>query len=567
MKSLNLKFIDSLSFKSSHLSTFKKLGEYRIKQDLFSKQSKKTLEILKQNTIIESVESSNRLEQITTPYKRIKELVNHSVIPNSHPEQEIAGYRDAFSFIYDSHRDIEVSVSLIKELHKMLYHYLPEEGGYFKPTDNKIIVRDMDGNITSEPFVPVSAAKTPQAINELCQSYRDCLNTYKAEPLILFPLLILDFLCIYPFKAGNRRVSRLLTLLMLYHHGHEVHKYISLERIYEQSQDEYLNTLQKSLQGWHEMKHNPFPWLEYFWGVLLKSYKIFEEAVKDTQKIMDVKSPKTKQIKLAIRKKTVPFFISDIEKSCPNVSRDMIRNILRTLRDKGKLKSLGAGRGAKWMNIKSELSEPMIKFKEERIDQILSNEIPLPLVKDPKIVLHIIPIEFFNKHQTLILDQVDRSEHGFDFQPISTFHSSGGGWNLKINFDGIVYYDTFEKNGYFSYTQVFRNAVIEATDASAYVSYTSKDGNFLTPQNYEVSIVRALNLYTSSLVKKNIGGPCFVLLSLLGVKNYEIYSEFNFARNKKTPIDRDNLFLPAIYIEDLSKFSSPSVMKPVFDMI
>ena len=566
MKSFSPKFVNSLSFKSSHLSIFKKLGEYRIKQDLFNTKSKKVLEALKQHAIIESVESSNRLEQITAPYKRIKELVTHSVIPDNRSEQEIAGYRDVFSFIYDSYRDIEVSVDVIKELYKMLSRHLPEEGGYFKSVDNKIVERDINKNTTRERFIPVSAAQTPKAMDELCQSYNDCLNTYETDPMILFPLLILDFLCIHPFKDGNGRISRLLTLLILYRHGHEVGKYISLERIYEQSKEGYYNALQKSSQGWHEMKHDPFPWMEYFWGVLLRSYKTFEEKVEDIQGTIDKKNPKTEQIKLAIRKKTVPFFISDIEKNCPNVSRDMIRNVLRQLRDEGKLKSKGTGRGAKWMNTRGALSEEMIKLKKERINKILLNETPLLLVKDPKIVLHIIPVEFFNKHQTLVIQKLNHSDRGFEFQPISIFQSSGGGWNTRFNFDGFVNYDTLEKNGFFSYTQVFRNAVIEAVDTCT-VATVLADGRFLTPQNYEVSIVQALHLYTSSLVKKNIYGPCFVFLSLLGVKKYEIYNQFDFLRNRKPQIDRDNLLLPEIYIEEISDFSAPDVMKPAFDMV
>ena len=181
------------------------------------------------------------------------------------------------------------------------------------------------------------------------------------------------------------------------------------------SKEGYYNALQESSKGWHEMKHNPFPWMEYFWGVLLRSYKTFEEKIEDIQRTIDKKNPKTEQIKLAIRKKTVPFFISDIEKNCPNVSRDMIRNILRQLRDEGRIKSQGTGRGAKWMNTRGELSETMIKFKEERIEKILSNKTPLPLVKGPKIVLHIIPVEFFNKHQTFVIKKLDYSDRGFDF--------------------------------------------------------------------------------------------------------------------------------------------------------
>ena len=349
MQSLNPKFIDSLNFTSSHLADLRKLGEYRGKQDLFSKKSKEALKILKQHAIIESVESSNRLEQITAPYQRIKGLVNKSTAPKNRSEQEIAGYRDALNLIHESYKYIDLSVNIIKQLHTMIYRHLPEDGGKFKLADNKIVERDPIGNVIRERFVPVSAVQTPIAMDNLCQNYTDFLNNSNTEPLILLPLLILDFLCIHPFKDGNGRISRLLTLLVLNRHDYEVGKYISLERIFEESKEGYYRTLQKSSQGWHEAKHDPFPWMEYFWGVIIKAYKKFEEKVILIKETVGGKGSKAEQIKLSIRNKIGPFAISDIEKDCPEISRDMIRHVLRQLRDEGEIHVLGVGRGAKWV--------------------------------------------------------------------------------------------------------------------------------------------------------------------------------------------------------------------------
>ena len=164
------------------------------------------------------------------------------------------------------------------------------------------------------------------------QNYKDFLNNSNTDFLILLPLLVLDFLCIHPFKDGNGRISRLLTLLVLHHHDYEVGKYVSLERIFEESKEGYYRTLQESSQGWHEAKHNPFPWMEYFWGVIIRAYKEFEEKAAIIKETASGKGFKSEQIKLSIRNKTGPFSISDIEKDCPGISRDMIRHVLRQLR-------------------------------------------------------------------------------------------------------------------------------------------------------------------------------------------------------------------------------------------
>ena len=349
MQSLSPKFIDSLNFTSSHLADLRKIGEFRGKQDLFSKKSKEALKVLKQHAIIESVESSNRLEQITAPYQRIKGLINKSTAPKNRSEQEISGYRDALNLIHESYKYMELSVNVIKQLHTMIYRHLPEDGGKFKPADNKIVERDPSGNIIRELFIPTSAVQTPSAMNDLCQNYKDFLNNSNTDPLILFPLLILDFLCIHPFKDGNGRISRLLTLLILHRHDYEVGKYISLERIFEESKEGYYKTLRESSQGWHEAKHNPFPWMEYFWGVIIRAYKEFEERVAIIKETASGKGSKAAQIKLAIKNKVGPFSISDIEKDCPGISRDWIRYVLRELRAGGELQSLGVGRGAKWV--------------------------------------------------------------------------------------------------------------------------------------------------------------------------------------------------------------------------
>ena len=158
---------------------------------------------------------------------------------------------------------------------------------------------------------------------------------------------MLDFLSIHPFRDGNGRVSRLLTLLALYQHGFMVGKYISLERIVEQSKETYYEALNKSSQKWHEAKHDLIPWFNYFLGAILSAYKEFEERAVN---IKPGRGAKTQIVTQAIERQVGEFSLGGIERECPAVSRDMIKIIFRELQKTRKIECLGKGKSAKWKN-------------------------------------------------------------------------------------------------------------------------------------------------------------------------------------------------------------------------
>jgi Fic family protein len=156
---------------------------------------------------------------------------------------------------------------------------------------------------------------------------------------------VLDFLCIHPFRDGNGRVSRLLTVLALYHHGIEVARYISLERLIEESKEDYYAVLQTSSTGWHEGKHDLLPWLNYVLAIVRRAYVQFEERAGQ------VKSPrgaKTALIEAAINNFFGEFGLADVERACPGVSRDMVRRVLQAMQRDDRIECLGKGRTAKW---------------------------------------------------------------------------------------------------------------------------------------------------------------------------------------------------------------------------
>jgi Fic family protein len=347
MHSLFPEYLAELRFDSQQLATLRALGEYRGKQQLFVSQSPEVLSGLRQVAVVESTESSNRLEGVVVASHRLKSLVLKNAAPQSRSEQEVAGYRDALSLIHESGEEMPFSEGTVMQLHSMLYRYMPQPGGHWKATNNDIIERHPDGSSRIR-FRPVSAHLTPMAMADMMARYRTALDQHLADPLVLVPLVVLDFLCIHPFPDGNGRIARLLTLQLLYHFGYAVGRFISLERIFEESKESYYETLEASSQGWHKGEHNIAPWLDYFWGALLRAYKEFEERVGTIERGRGAKGDR---VRAEILKRQLPFSITDIEEACPGISRDTVRMVLRAMKVEGLIAPMGKGRSAKWTHI------------------------------------------------------------------------------------------------------------------------------------------------------------------------------------------------------------------------
>lgn len=353
MRSFHPDLLARLTYTADDATTLRQLGEHRGRQDLFVRQRPEVLEALRTVAIVESSESSNRLEGIVAPRDRVEGLVLRDARPANRSEQEIAGYRDAIQLLHQAAPDMPFSVNVVLQLHQTLYRYLPQEGGHWKMTDNEIVERAADGALLRVRFRPVAAVATPGAMDELVQRHRQAVAEARHDPLALVPLTILDFLCIHPFTDGNGRLARLLTLMLLYHFGYQVGRYISLERIFEESRETYYESLEASSNGWHEGEHDVQPWLRYSWGVLLRAYGEFEERVGH---VAGGRGSKSQQVRDAVERKVTPFRISELERDCPAVSRDTIRLVLRQMRDEGRLALEGRGPGARWRRV--EMARP-----------------------------------------------------------------------------------------------------------------------------------------------------------------------------------------------------------------
>src|SRR4030043_252684 len=319
------------------------LGEARGKQELFTKQSPQKLRVLRENAMIESAVSSNRIEGVTVDQTRIRTIVFGKSVLRDRDEEEVRGYRDALKLIHEQGNKLPISEETILNLHHMCRGEIWDAGKY-KEKDGDIIERYPDGRGRVR-FKTVPAVKTPAFMKELIERWEQCLFEKWVHPLIALTAFNLDFLCIHPFRDGNGRVSRLILLLQSYHLGYEVGRYISLERLIEQNKERYYETLEQSSQGWHEGKHDPWPYINYVLYTLKTAYHEFEERV---GQLRSPKGEKTEMIISAIERTPGTFRIADIQRECPGASVDMIRKVLKKLRENGWVECLGRGEDAPW---------------------------------------------------------------------------------------------------------------------------------------------------------------------------------------------------------------------------
>lgn len=317
------------------------IHEFKGEQNLFIEAKSDALTQLVEIAKIQSTDASNKIEGIYTSDERLKNLVLNKTMPRTRGEQEIAGYRDVLATIHDSYEFIPVRPSIILQLHRDLYKFSGKSiGGAYKNSDNIIAEEDAEGNRFVR-FQPLPAWETPEAIEQICNAFNDVMSRGEADPLLIIPMFILDFLCVHPFNDGNGRMSRLLTLLLLYKAGYIVGKYISIEKVIETSKDTYYEALQSSSQDWHEEKNDYAHFVRYMLGVILSAYREFSERVKV---LTTSGMSKPDRIREIIKDTLGKITKTEIMHKCPDISQVTIQRTLNELVKNGNIIKIGGGR-------------------------------------------------------------------------------------------------------------------------------------------------------------------------------------------------------------------------------
>lgn len=327
------------------VSYLTQIHEFRGEQTLFIEAKADTLTQLVEIAKIQSTEASNKIEGIYTSDERLKALVKDTTRPKTRNEQEIAGYRDVLNMIHDNHDYIPPKPSIILQLHRDLYKFEGfDVGGKYKTADNIIEEEDLAGNKFVR-FKPMPAWATPEAIEELYKAFDDALATEQIDPLVLIPMFVLDFLCIHPFNDGNGRMSRLLTLLLLYRAGYIVGKYISIEKLIENTKELYYDCLQQSSVNWHENENDYEPFVKYMLGIVVAAYREFSSRV---SLLTTSGMSKPDRVKEIIKTTLGTITKAEILEKCPDISQVTVQRALAELVESGEILKIGGGRYTKY---------------------------------------------------------------------------------------------------------------------------------------------------------------------------------------------------------------------------
>lgn len=310
---------------------------------LYEKQNSQLLRALRAAALIRSIESSNRVDGITVAPDRLPVLASGHTKPLNRSEEEIQGYARALDLVYTEAPISEVTPEFVRRLHEVSVEGAGD-AGQWKLEENEIFdVPSIEAR--SVGHQAVSVTEIAAAMEELCLLYKAELKGQEVHPLLAVAAFVFDFLCIHPFREGNGRISRLLVLLTLYQQGFEVGRYISLERLFEVSRDNYIEALQRSAEGWHEGKHDLIPWLNYFFSVFRRAYLEFGQRASEPASPRGQKIP---LVEVAIDSLPYEFTFSELERACPGVSRETIGRVVRQLRKNGSLLCRRHGSAVTW---------------------------------------------------------------------------------------------------------------------------------------------------------------------------------------------------------------------------
>ena len=351
MKKFDYSFLESGMLPAGLVNVVTAISELRNREKLLKDNYPDVFTRLESIANVQSVKGSNAIEGIVTSDMRINEIVNQNSAPLNHNEMEISGYRDALSTIHEDYTNLDIHEEDILRLHGMLLSYTPTGGGRYKQDNNIIMEVDSFGQRRIR-FIPVSAQETATAMEQLILAFIDARSNYNINKLLLIPCFILDFLCIHPFSDGNGRMSRLLSLLLLYKNEFDAGKYISFEEQINLRKWDYYEALRLSSSGWHDNENSYFPFMENFIYTLLNCYKEFDKRF---AVVNEKKTNKQRRIEATVLNSLLPISKREICYILPDVNPTTVEAVLAVMVKNGIIDKIGVGKNTKYKKSSSKV--------------------------------------------------------------------------------------------------------------------------------------------------------------------------------------------------------------------
>jgi Fic family protein len=347
MRRFDYSFLNKRVIDSDMLDRILNIQKLKIMTDERKKQFPSVFKELESRSTLQSVKWSNVMEGIVVTDKRIIEIVQQNSYPLNNDEMEIAGYRDALVKIHQEYERLELTENTILELQRIMTSYIPEKNIGYRKENNPAPENNPYSN-RSIRLKPIPANETEEAVHQLLVAYNCAKEDNGINSFLVIPCFILDLLYIHPMSEDNRRLSRLISVLIMYKEGLDIGRYISFEEQISRSKDEYYASLKRSSEGWHKNNNDYLPFIYNFINTIYQCYK---ELDKRFNVIGDKKVNKTNRIEAVIMNSDLPISKKEICELLPDVSPTTVESVLSRMMMDDIIKKVGGNRNARYIKI------------------------------------------------------------------------------------------------------------------------------------------------------------------------------------------------------------------------
>lgn len=334
------------------LKLISELDEFKGRWELLGKLAPDVLRSLRRVATIESVGSSTRIEGARLSDHEVGILLANLNIDSfrSRDEEEVAGYAEAMSTVFDSWEHIPLTENHVKQLHGILLKFsskdVPRRGEY-KKFPNHVEAFDADGKIIGVIYETATPFDTPRLMAELVESTGQALAHRELHPLLVIAAFVVHFLAIHPFQDGNGRLSRVLTTLLLLQAGYRHVPYCSLERIMEDSKDGYYRALRQTQKEMRTPAESLDAWVLFFLRSLRKQQEVLQHKIGLEQRLD--KLPPVSARLVALARERGRLTIAEAV-TLLDVNRNTAKLHIRKLVESGHLVRHGTGK-ATWYTV------------------------------------------------------------------------------------------------------------------------------------------------------------------------------------------------------------------------
>ncbi len=311
----------------------------------------------------QSIKYSNKMDGIQVSDLLINKIVSNEIVSRNYNESLITGYVEVLDNIVNNYNQIQFNTYSIRDFHNSLFSMADYNyGGTYKIKDNIIKEKLDDGN-QRVVFIPIGSESTSKAMEDLIDAFKIASDDEEIPNLLLIPCLVLDFILIYPFNDGNERLSRLLSMLLLYKNGYNVGKYVSFEKQIYNNIEPYYQAIRKSSINWDDNNNDYDSFIEIFLSCLYTSYIELNSRFK----IVDGKKQNKKsRIEETIKMSFKPISRKEIHLIWPDISHETIKKVVKNLLKENKIKKIGNFKDARykrnWYGDRSEDEENVVVF-------------------------------------------------------------------------------------------------------------------------------------------------------------------------------------------------------------